>query len=119
MKSVEFKEFTALLMLFSSHIRVVRADKLFSQLRKKCSVFLVSRVHEHNGFTVSAKLCLKLCSRKCLKPKRNILINLTLNGSQIPYVLFRTNQKLFAQNIVRIIVLNIRVQFIPFINIKR
>ena len=55
MKSVEFK---ALLMLISSFIRLVPADDLFWQRRKKCSVFSVSRVHEYNGFTVSAKLCL-------------------------------------------------------------
>ena len=69
-------------MLFSSFIRVKRADKLFWQRRKKCSVFSVSRVHEHNGFTVSVKLC--------LMPKRNLLINLTPNESQKPYTLFPT-----------------------------
>ena len=63
MKSVEFNEFIALLILFSSFLRVLRADKLFWQHRKKCSVFSVSRVHEHNGFTVSAKLRLNLCSQ--------------------------------------------------------
>ena len=77
-------------MLFSSFVRVVQADKLFWQRRKKCSVFSVSRVHEHIGFTISAKLCPNLCSRKLLKPKRNLLINRTPNGSQISYMLFPT-----------------------------
>ena len=81
MRSVEFKEFIALLILFSSFIRFVRADKLFWQRRKKYSVFSVLRVHDHNRFTLSAKSCLNLCSRKWLKPNRNLLINLTPNGS--------------------------------------
>ena len=84
MRSVEFKEFIALLILFSSFIRVVQADKL---IRKKCSVFSVSREHDHNGFKVSAKSCLNLCSHKLLKPNRNLLITLTPNRSQIPYIL--------------------------------
>ena len=53
MKSVEFKEFIALLILLSSFIRVVRADTLFWLCRKE---------YEHNGLTVLAKLCLNLCS---------------------------------------------------------
>ena len=81
MKSVEFKEFIALLIFFSSFIRVVRANKLFWR-RKKGSVFSVPRVHDHNGFAVSAKLCLNLYSRKWLKPNRDLLIiNLTPSGS--------------------------------------
>ena len=58
MKPLEFNEFIALLMLFSSFIRVVRAGKLFWQHRKKYTVFSVSRVHEHNEFPILAKLCL-------------------------------------------------------------
>ena len=81
MNSVEFKRCIVLLMLFSSFIRVVRGDKLFWQLRRKCSVFLISSAHNHNGFTVSAKLCLNLCSQKLLKPKYNLLINITQNES--------------------------------------
>ena len=99
MKPVEFKEFIAFLTLISSFIRAVRADKLFWQRRKKFSVFSVSRVHEHNGFTVSEKLCLNLCSRKWLKPKRNLLINLTPNELYIQYILFPTgfiNPKVFC-----------------------
>ena len=78
MKSVEFKESITLLMLFSSFTKV--ADKLLWQRRNKCCVFSVSRGHEYNGFTVSAKLCLNLCYRKRLKPKRNLLTYLTPNG---------------------------------------
>ena len=59
MKSVELKEFIALLMFFRSFIMVVRADKLFWQCRKKYSAFSVSRVYEHSGFTVSAKIMSK------------------------------------------------------------
>ena len=55
----------------------MRNDKLFWQRRKQCSVSSVSREHEDNGFKVSAKLCLNLCSLKWLKPKRNLLSNLT------------------------------------------
>ena len=81
MKSVKFKEFIALLMLFTSFLRVVRADKLFWQGRKKCSAFLVSRMNEEDGFTVWVKSCLNLCSRKSIKAKRNLLMNLITNGS--------------------------------------
>ena len=52
---------------------VVQADQVFWQ-QKKWSVFSVSRVHEHDGFTVSAKLCLSLCSCKWLKPNLLILL---------------------------------------------
>ena len=41
-KVSEIKEFIGMLMLFSSFIRVGRADKLFWQRRKKCSLFSVS-----------------------------------------------------------------------------
>lgn len=51
MKSVEFKEFIAWLMRFSSFIRVVQADKLFGQGRKKFYLFSFFRVNEHNGFS--------------------------------------------------------------------
>ena len=68
MKPLEFKEFLALLMLFSSLTRVVQAGKLFWQLGKKCPVFSVSRVHEHNKFIISAKLCLNYVHVNGLNP---------------------------------------------------
>ena len=80
MKAVELKEFIPLLMLFSSFITVVQVDKLFWERKKKYSVPSVSRVYENNRFTVSKKLCLSLWSRKLVKPKRKLLINLTPNG---------------------------------------
>ena len=51
MKSVEFKELIAWLMSFSSFIRVVQADKLFCQGRKKFYLFSFFRVNEHNGLS--------------------------------------------------------------------
>ena len=80
-KSFEFKEAIAMLMLFKLIIRVARNDKLFWQRRKQCSTSSISREHEHNGFKVSPKLCLNLCSLKWLKSKRNLLNNLTSSRS--------------------------------------
>ena len=45
MKSVELKEFMALLMSFNLFMRLKRADELCWQRAKKNSVFSVSSVH--------------------------------------------------------------------------
>ena len=49
----------------------------FQFIHKDCEkggiiVLSISRQHEHNGFTVSGKLCLNLSSCKWLKPSRNL-----------------------------------------------
>ena len=60
----------------------------FGSLEKKWSVLSVSRAHEHDRFTVSAKSCLNLCSRKWLKPNLSLLRSLDPCGSQILKILF-------------------------------
>ena len=43
------------------------------QWSKKCEVDSTSIPHEQRGFKQSWKLCLNLCSRKWLRPRRNLV----------------------------------------------
>ena len=58
-------------------VHALRLWKQISCLDKKCSVFAVFYV--------------LTCSRKWLKAKRNLLINLNQNGSKVLYILFPTS----------------------------
>ena len=52
----------------------------------------VSREQEHNGFSVSGKLCLLLCSLRLLKPTRRCANNFKPESSLVPKVLFTVGQ---------------------------
>ena len=55
------------------------------QWSKKCVVDSTLALHLHNGFSESWKLCLNLCSRRWLRPRRSLVRNL------IPYGLWHSN----------------------------
>ena len=46
------------------------------QWSRKCEVDSTSPRHLHNGFSESWKLCLNLCSRRWLRPRRSLVRNL-------------------------------------------
>ena len=52
----------------------------FGSVESNVLYLAVSIDHEPNGFKVSVELCLNLCTLKWLKPKHNLLSNLTLSG---------------------------------------
>ena len=58
------------------------------QWSKKCVVDSTSTLHLHNGFSKSWKLCLNLCSRRWLRPRRSLVRNL------IPCGLWHSNSLL-------------------------
>ena len=55
-------------------------EKLGRQ-KKKCIVVSGWVLHEHSGFKAYFKLCLILCSRKWLKPNRDLVSSLKLTWS--------------------------------------
>ena len=65
-----------------------RNDAKVGQCKKKCS--LVSRLfvpHKQKGSIVSLKLCLNLCSRRWLRPRRRRVNSFIPRGWWIPYTL--------------------------------
>ena len=56
--------------------------------KNKCIFVSGSILQGHRGFKVSAKLYLNLCSRKWLKPNRNLVSNLISTSSLILKILF-------------------------------
>ena len=61
------------------------------QRKKKWHVSSASREQRHNGFNVSWKLCLNLCSLRWLKPTRRRVNNFKRETSLVPKVLFPIN----------------------------
>ena len=61
--------------------RVLRAFSKFRLPRKKCSLSSTSKLQLHKGLEVSRQPCLKSCSFKWLKRRRNLVRYLTPSGS--------------------------------------
>ena len=75
------KDFSASVIIHESilicfFIRYLRRSVKFWQRRKKWVVDSDSKLQGHNGFIVSWKLWLNLCSLRWLKPKRNLVRSL-------------------------------------------
>ena len=73
-------------LILVSGLCKMQNDTWYCQHGKKWSVFSVSRAlktSRHSKFTVTAKLCRNLCSRKWLKPDLSLLRTLDLCGLQM------------------------------------
>ena len=72
------------------------------QWRKKCFVISVSLPQSHDGFRVSWKQCLNLCSRRWLKPSRNLIRSLIPDGLWVLKILFAKGLIKFSRFFLKI-----------------
>ena len=105
------------LMLDMSMKRDLRAFSELRQRREKCSLSSTSKLELHEGFKVSRKRCLNLCSSKWLKRRRNIVRYLTPSGSltlNIDLLLGLIKEKFVFENCNRLRVLYFWRKLRPF-----
>ena len=100
-----------LLSMFTIVLRRIRLSVIYvGQWRRKCEVDSIPKPPLQNGKTMktmfeSRKLCLNLCSRKWLKPSRNLVINL------IPLGLWQL-KRLLADDLI-----NFRILFLKILKL--
>ena len=75
-------------MFMKSFMRISRISLKTWHRGKKCNVVSVSMLQEHNGFTVSSKLCRNLCPHKWLNPNLNLVSNFIPSWSWMLKILF-------------------------------